>query len=143
MRRTAVVALLALLLSGCSGGAAVSDFGTVIKGAKGTTVQVQVRAGQRFSLAVAENPSVGDAWDLPALPDTKIASFISAEREAHGDAPGTGGTAYFVFHAKLPGSTEIRLRDCWRCGPDKVPPDEESRRQSGEAIFAITVGPAR
>ncbi|MEO3869342.1 protease inhibitor I42 family protein [Nonomuraea sp. B12E4] len=142
MRRTAVVPLLALLLSGCAGGAAVSDFGTVVKGAKGATVQVRLRSGQRFSLAVPENPSAGDKWDLLALPDAKIASFISAEREG-GDAAGGGRTAYFVFHAKLPGSTEIRLRNCPRCGPDKVPADEEARRRSGEAIFAVTVSPAR
>ncbi|MEV0383676.1 protease inhibitor I42 family protein [Nonomuraea sp. NPDC050643] len=138
MRRTAT-ALIALLLTGCGGGSAVSDYGTVIKGAKGATVPVEVRPGQRFSLAVSDNPSVGDNWDLVAVPDTKVASYISEERESDGDAPGSGGTTYFVFNGKQPGSTEIRLRNCWRCGQDKTPSTEESRRESGEAIFTVTV----
>ncbi|TMR27275.1 hypothetical protein ETD85_39790 [Nonomuraea zeae] len=139
MRRTAAAALLALLTAGCGGGSAVSDYGTVVQGAKGSTVQVEVPPGQRFSLAVADNPSVGDNWDLVAVPDAKVASFISEERESAGDAPGSGGTAYFVFNSKQRGTTEVRLRNCWRCGQDKTPSTEESKQQSGEAIFAITV----
>ncbi|MGN9842345.1 protease inhibitor I42 family protein [Nonomuraea sp. H19] len=139
MRRMAVAALLALQVAGCGGGSAVSDLGTVVRGAKGTTVQVELRPGQRFSLAVADNPSVGDSWSLRTMPDSKVASFISQERESEGDAPGSGGTTYFVFNAKRPGTTEIRLLNCWRCGQGKTPLTEESRRQSGEAIFAVTV----
>ena len=144
IRRTAATALLALLVAGCGGGSAVSDYGKVVKGAKGATVPVEVRPGQRFSLAVPDNPSVGDSWDLVEVPDAKVASFISEESEREGDAPGSGGTAYFVFNGKRPGTTEIRLRNCWRCGQDKTPSTEESRQQSGEAIFTVTVaGPAR
>ncbi|SEG25730.1 Chagasin family peptidase inhibitor I42 [Nonomuraea solani] len=131
--------LLVLLTAGCNAGSAVSDYGTVIKGAKGASVRVDVRPGQRFSLAVADNPSVGDSWDLVAVPDPKVASYISEERQSDGDAPGSGGTTYFVFNGKRPGTTEIRLRNCWRCGQDRTPATEESRRQSGEAVFAVTV----
>jgi predicted secreted protein len=139
MRRTAVAALLALLAAGCGGGSAVQDYGTVVKGAKGATVRAEVTPGQRFSLAVPDNPSVGDSWSLVAVPDTKVASFISEEHEREGEAPGSGGTAYFVFNSKRPGTIEVRLFDCWRCGQDRTPKNEESRRQSGEAIFAVTV----
>ncbi|MGW0805352.1 protease inhibitor I42 family protein [Nonomuraea sp. NPDC002799] len=139
MRRTAAACLLALLMTGCSAGSAVNDYGTVIKGAKGTTVQAELRQGQRFSLAVAHNPSVGDSWSLVAVPDAKVASYISEENESAGDAPGAGGTTYFVFNSKRPGTTEIRLLNCWRCGQARTPGTEESKRQSGEAIFAITV----
>ncbi|KAB8185737.1 hypothetical protein FH608_047425 [Nonomuraea phyllanthi] len=142
MRRTAAAALLVLLAAGCGGGSAVSDLGAVVKGAKGATVQVEVRPGQRFSLAVADNSSVGDQWDLTAVPDPKVASFISEEHEGEGDGVGAGGTTYFVFNGKKAGTTEIRLRDCWRCGQATTPPDERSRQQSGEAIFAVTVKPA-
>ncbi len=146
MRRTAGrsgVALLALLVAaGCGAGSAVSDYGKLVKGSKGTTVQVDVRSGQRFSLTVADNPSVGDSWDLVEVPDPKVASFISEEHVSDGDAPGSGGTAYFVFNGKKPGRTEVRLRNCWRCGQDRTPATEESRRHSGEAVFTITVTPA-
>jgi len=131
--------MLALLAAGCGGGSAVSDFGTVVKGAKGTTVPVELRSGQRFSLAVADNPSVGDEWKLVAVPDPKVASFISEERKTEGDGVGAGGTTYFVFNSKRPGTTEIKLYDCWRCGQATTPPDEQSRQQSGEAVFTISV----
>ncbi|WP_346111689.1 protease inhibitor I42 family protein [Nonomuraea maheshkhaliensis] len=144
MRATAAVLpalLLALVapLTACGAGSAVNDYGKVIKGSKGATVQVRVRPGQRFSLAVPDNPSVGDSWELAEVPDAKVASFISKERESRGDAPGSGGTSYFVFNGKRPGTTEVRLFDCWRCGQARTPSTEDSKRQSGEAIFAVTV----
>ncbi|MEQ4722767.1 protease inhibitor I42 family protein [Nonomuraea sp. B19D2] len=139
IRRTAAAAMLALLVAGCGGGSAVSDLGTVVKGAKGSTVRAELRPGQRFSLAVADNPSVGDNWDLVAVPDPKVASFISEEHESKGEGVGAGRTTYFVFNSKRPGTTEIRLRNCWRCGQSTTPPNEESRQQSGEAVFSVTV----
>lgn len=139
MRLTAAALLLPLLVTGCGAGSAVSDYGKVVKGSKGATVRVEVRPGQRFSLAVSDNPSVGDSWDLVEVPDAKVASYISEERESDGDQPGSGGTSYFVFNGKQPGTTEIRLRDCWRCGQAKTPSTEESKQQSGEAVFAVTV----
>ncbi|MEW9549154.1 protease inhibitor I42 family protein [Nonomuraea sp. NPDC050783] len=137
--RTVAAALGLLLLTGCGAGAAVSDFGTVVKGAKGTTVPVELRSGQRFSLAVPSNASVGDSWSLAAVPDAKVASFISQESDGESHQPGAPATVYFVFNAKRAGTTEIRLFDCWRCGTDRTPKDEESRRQSGEAVFTLTV----
>ncbi|UBU10434.1 protease inhibitor I42 family protein [Nonomuraea gerenzanensis] len=141
IRRTCAAVLLALLVTGCGAGSAVSDYGKVVKGAKGATVQVQVRSGERFSLAVVDNPSVGDSWGLVGVPDAKVASFISEEHQGGGEQPGAGRTAYFVFNGKRPGTTEIRLFDCWRCGQATTPTSEESKRQSGEAIFAVTVVP--
>ncbi|SEK90096.1 protease inhibitor I42 family protein [Nonomuraea pusilla] len=139
-RRTAVAAaLLASALTGCGAGSAVNDLGTVAKGAKGSTVRVEVRQGDRFSLAVAENASVGDHWSLEAVPDAKVASYISKEYRSDGGGTGSGGTSYFVFNAKHAGTAEIRLRDCWRCGGAATPATEESRRESGEALFQVTV----
>ncbi|NUO99554.1 MAG: hypothetical protein HOV96_00975 [Nonomuraea sp.] len=129
IRGTAAAVLLALLATGCGSGSAVNDLGTVVEGAKGTTVRAELPAGRRFSLAVPA--SADDAWDLVAVPDAKVASYISEEHE--------GATDYFVFNTKYPGTAEIRLRDCRRCGGSTTPSTEESRRESGEAIFAITV----
>ncbi|MEU4230493.1 protease inhibitor I42 family protein [Nonomuraea sp. NPDC026600] len=146
IRRTAATALLALLMMGigtsCGAGSAVSDYGQIFKGAKGSTVNVEVGTGQRFSLAVADNPSTGDQWRLLAVPDAKVASFISKEYVSDGGGPGSGGTSYFVFNGKQPGSTEIRLQNCWRCPsatPSPTPVDAQSKAQSGEAIFSVIV----
>ncbi|MFI6322680.1 protease inhibitor I42 family protein [Nonomuraea sp. NPDC050556] len=134
MRRQLLVLALVLPLAGaCSPGSAVNNYGKVVQGTKGTTVQVEVAKGQRFSLAVPDNASIGDSWELVAVPDAKVASFISKEHEQKSDAPGAGGTSYFVFNAKQPGSTEVKLFDCYRCGTAKTTPE------SGEAIFEITV----
>lgn len=132
-------ALILPLAAGCAPGSAVNNYGKVVKGAKGTTTQVEVRKGERFSLAVSDNASIGDSWELEAVPDAKVASFISEEHESAGEAPGSGGTSYFVFNAKQPGTTEVTLYNCWRCGPAKTPVNEDSKQQSGEAIFTITV----
>ncbi|NUR86004.1 MAG: hypothetical protein HOY71_18140 [Nonomuraea sp.] len=129
IRRTAVAVLLALLAAGCGSGSAVSDLGTVVKGAKGATVGAELPTGRRFSLAVTG--SADDEWDLVEVPDAKVASYISEEHE--------GDTTYFVFNSKYPGAAEIRLRDCHACAGSSTPPTEESRRESGEAIFTITV----
>ncbi|MFI6902594.1 protease inhibitor I42 family protein [Nonomuraea sp. NPDC050394] len=140
MKRTwAAAALLAVAAAGCGAGSAVSDYGTVVKGAKGRTTQVDVSQGDRFSLVVADNPSVGDNWSLVEVPDATVASFISEEHESEGDAPGSGGSGYFVFNAKRPGTTEVKLYNCWRCGAEKTPSAPDSVRESGTAIFTITV----
>lgn len=126
----------------CGAGSAVSDYGQIFKGVKGSTVKVEVGTGQRFSLAVVENSSTGDRWSLLAVPDAKVASFISKEHVSDGGGPGSGGTSYFVFNSKQPGSTEIRLQNCWRClsaTPTPTPVDAQSKAQSGEAIFSVVV----
>lgn len=123
--------LAVALVAGCGAGAAVSDYGTVVPGARGRTVDAEVAPGQRFSLAVPDNAAAGDAWELAALPDTKVASYISEEHLGDGEGTGAGGVTYFVFNAKRPGTLDIRLRHCWRC-PSGAPP-------TGEATFRITV----
>lgn len=134
-----MAALLVLLVSGCNAGSAVNDFGKVVQGEKGGTTQVEVVKGQRFSLSVPENPSVGDAWELVAVPDPKVASFISKERVGGGDEPGSGGSAYFVFNAKHPGTTEVKLYDCYRCSGSRTPSAPDSVQNSGTATFTVTV----
>ncbi|MFI6292571.1 protease inhibitor I42 family protein [Nonomuraea sp. NPDC050790] len=140
MNRTlAAAVLVTVAVAGCGAGSAVNDYGTVVKGAKGQTTQVEVGQGDRFSLAVSDNPSVGDSWSLVEVPDAKVASFISEEHESDGEAPGSGGTGYFVFNAKRPGTTEVKLFNCWRCGAEKTPTAPDSVKDSGTAIFTITV----
>ncbi|MEV0147934.1 MULTISPECIES: protease inhibitor I42 family protein [unclassified Nonomuraea] len=134
---TLLVVLTAAVVAGCGGGAAVSDLGVIVKGAKGATVPVELHSGQRFSLAVPDDPAAGDSWTLEAVPDAQVASYISKELRRDGSS----GTAYFVFNTKRPGTTSVRLYDCWRCGGATSPPTEESRLRSGEAVFDLTVTP--
>ncbi|MFC4060120.1 protease inhibitor I42 family protein [Planomonospora corallina] len=137
----AVLTVLVTLVGGCGGGRAVGDYGKVAEGRVGATVPVEVAPGERFSLAVAENASVGDSWKLEELPDVALLSYIGDEYE-HGGEPGTtggGGTRYYVFNAKRPGTASVTISNCWRCPVGRVPADEQSRRYSGEATFRITV----
>ncbi|MFE3449886.1 hypothetical protein ACFXJ8_13215 [Nonomuraea sp. NPDC059194] len=96
IRRAAVAVILALGLTGCGGGGAVSDLGEVVEGAPGATTAVEVAKGQRFSVSLSDGE-----WDLKQVPDAKVASFISEE---HAD-----GRSYFVFNAKHPGSTRVEI----------------------------------
>ncbi|MBG0829825.1 protease inhibitor I42 family protein [Planomonospora sp. ID67723] len=140
--RTGVAALaLAGLVTGCGAGSAVYDYGEVVGGGVGRTAEVEVAPGQRFSLAVDENASIGDSWRMGSLPDPKVASFISAEYESESGpgVTGSGGVRYFVFNAKQGGTAVVTLSNCWRCGADRVPADEQSRSRSGDATFRITV----
>ncbi|GIH73841.1 protease inhibitor I42 family protein [Planobispora longispora] len=137
----ALTLALAGPVAGCGPESAVSDYGKAVEGGVGRTVEIEVTPGQRFSLVVSENASVGDSWKLGPLPDPKVASFISAEYESEGgeDVTGGGGARYFVFNAKQRGTVVVTVSNCWRCGAGRVPADEQSRSLSGDATFRITV----
>ncbi|MFF4985814.1 hypothetical protein ACFY19_01430 [Streptosporangium saharense] len=128
-RTRAVAAVLAVLLTGllagvtgCGAGGAVYNFGTVVHGASGKTVEVGLTPGRRFSLAVTEGTG---GWRLAALPDAKVASFISEEHRTEGGHE----TRYFVFNAKYPGTATVTLLACADCADEG----------QGRATFRITV----
>ncbi|MEU6741062.1 hypothetical protein [Streptosporangium sandarakinum] len=139
MYRTGLVALLLVTLAGgCGSGSAVKDVGTVFHGSVGRTVDVRVTPGARFALAVDDDERAGDDWEMGDLPDVAVASFISEEP---GPASGAAGPArYFIFNAKHPGTTTVTISNCRRCQNGRTPPDDASRRASGDAVFRITVG---
>ncbi|GAA2491673.1 hypothetical protein GCM10010406_29710 [Streptomyces thermolineatus] len=122
-RSPLAVAVLTLLLTvSCSGG---PDRGEVFSSDR-TSVGVGVEAGERFSLAVRENASIGDRWNVhtpkpdPAVVEAAGRSYNSDSEEP---VPGSGGTRYFTFRAVGPGSTQIVLRNCPRglCGATEAP----------------------
>ncbi|MGV9771333.1 protease inhibitor I42 family protein [Streptosporangium sp. NPDC003464] len=133
----AVLLLVVALVTGCGTGSAVYDLGTIVHGGVGRTADVRLTPGARFSLAVEENTSAGDSWQMADLPDVMVASFISEEYRPA--AEGAGGVRYFVFNAKRPGTATVTISNCRRCTAGRTPADEQSRRASGEAIFRITV----
>ena len=82
---------------------------------------VRVSAGDRFSLLVSENTSVGDSWELRQRPEAAVVRFV--RDEARGRlldrfrAPSDGGpskTRYFTFEATAPGTVTIKLYNCFR-----------------------------
>ncbi|WP_406316376.1 protease inhibitor I42 family protein [Streptosporangium sp. NBC_01639] len=138
-RTTMVVLLLVALVAGCGNGAAVQSLGLMVRGKVGTTVDVRLTPGQRFSLGVDEDASAGDSWRMADLPDIKVASFISEEYRPGAETGKAGGVRYFVFNAKQPGTATVTISNCRSCPADRVPADEQSRRVSGDATFRITV----
>ncbi|MFD0885899.1 hypothetical protein ACFQ08_15225 [Streptosporangium algeriense] len=117
--------LLAGLVTGCGTGGAVYNFGTVVRGEAGRTVEVAGTPGRRFSLAVTGGAA---GWRLAALPDARVASFISEERRTEDGHE----TRYFVFNAKYRGTATVTLLACAGCATGT----DGGREQ---ATFKITV----
>ncbi|MBO3749157.1 protease inhibitor I42 family protein [Streptosporangiaceae bacterium NEAU-GS5] len=140
VKRVAALSALALI-AGCGVSSASPDVGTPFAGGVGKTVEVRVTSGQRFSLSVPDNDSVGDDWEVATKPDPGVAAFVSEEYAGDPDSkgPGSGGTGYYVYTAKNPGTTSVVLYNCWRCGPAKTPKDDFDRAHSGDATFHIIV----
>ncbi|MEU1878721.1 hypothetical protein ABZ470_15525 [Streptosporangium sp. NPDC020072] len=105
---TVLLTGLAGLVTGCGAGGAVYNFGTVVRGEAGRTVEVGLPLGRRFSLAVTDGAA---GWRLAALPDARVASFISQERRTEDGR----ATRYFVFNAKYRGTATITLLACADC----------------------------
>jgi predicted secreted protein len=78
---------------------------------------IDVRAGDRFRIALAENPSVGDDWRLTVAPDESVARLVDEDyvSDTDEDVAGAGGTRFFVFEALSPGATELTIFNCYRC----------------------------
>jgi predicted secreted protein len=113
------VTALALLAAGCSDNAPTtpptnSAHGTEFQAS--VTPHIAVKRGERFSVWVEENASVGDMWQLKQPPGSVIA--VTEKDEYVSDSPtgtvGGGGKHYFVFTAKQSGESAIGLYDCFR-----------------------------
>jgi inhibitor of cysteine peptidase len=78
--------------------------------------RITVKRGERFSLVVEDNASVGDMWQVRTPPDPNIVTAESEDFAASGPSGsvGSGGKRYFVFSAKEPGDTSIELYNCFR-----------------------------
>lgn len=114
------VATLALLATGCAKDAPAP---TVSAGhgkefpAK-STPHIAIKKGERFSVVVSENASIGDQWQLREPPDAKIAAtekedYVS-DSAGTNPPPGSGGKRFFVFTATAAGESAIGVYDCFR-----------------------------
>ncbi len=106
LARTPLVLLAlagAVLLGGCGGDKTFEDL----------DAPLVVDAGERFSIALSENPSTGYEWQFTRRPDPEVARLVGSEfelEEGGEDRDGAGGTRSFRFEAVGAGETEMRLR---------------------------------
>ncbi|MGH3929938.1 MAG: protease inhibitor I42 family protein [Pseudonocardiaceae bacterium] len=115
---------MSLLTAGCGG----LDHGTEFP----LNPTVRVQPGERFTLSVPSNVSVGDDWSVQRQPDPRVAVASGEEYVSDGpaDAAGSGGTRYFVFTARERGDTTIVLFNCFqqRCN------DQQSHSDEGDPL---------
>jgi inhibitor of cysteine peptidase len=130
MRRFVVaVSAVALLGSGCTVERSGGDARPERDGPAEFTVEdetIAVAPGESFTIAVEDNPSVGDDWLLSDEPDEEV---VTAEGDHYvadsaANAPGSGGTRYFRFEAHATGTTSVELLNCYRGCQD---PEDERR----------------
>ncbi|WP_078859613.1 protease inhibitor I42 family protein [Streptomyces rubellomurinus] len=83
---------------------------------------VTLTPGDRFSIAVEDNASIGDDWSIV---DPRADTAVVAAVDQVTDYPpgyekyiGGGGTAYYIFEAKGRGTTTITLHNCFRICDD-------------------------
>lgn len=86
----------------------------------GSRTAVEVGRGDRFSLVVRENASIGDKWSVRLHPALAVATSDGDEYVPDGGPwseprPGRGGARYFTFVAGEPGNSGIVLYNCYRC----------------------------
>jgi predicted secreted protein len=109
------VTVLGLLATGC-GADAPAPTGHGREFPATTTPHISIKNGERFSVVVEENASVGDRWQIKGGPDPKIARTEPDDyvADAQKNLPGGGGKRYFVFTATGPGISAIELFNCFR-----------------------------
>lgn len=91
-----------------------------IGGAESATT-VSAEPGEEFAVLVETNASIGWEWDVSAMPDPQVATFVDRDYEADDpEATGSGGTDAFRFRAVGPGETTLTLTRTYRDeGPDR------------------------
>lgn len=91
------------LIGGCGGDETFEDL----------DAPLVVEAGERFSIALSENPSTGYEWQFTRRPDPGVVRLVGSDfelEEGGEDRAGAGGTRSFRFEAVGAGETEMRLR---------------------------------
>lgn len=123
--------LIALLATGCSDDqpAPPVSAGHGKEFPASSTPHIAIKRGERFSVVVPENASVGDMWQLKQPPDAKIAKIEPDDyvSDSPGGAVGGGGKRYFVFTAAEPGDSSIGLYNCFRgCSSESTKAESKS-----------------
>jgi inhibitor of cysteine peptidase len=82
---------------------------------------VTAEPGEEFAVLVETNASIGWEWEITAMPDPTVATFVERSYEADDpEAIGSGGTDAFTFRAVGTGGTTVTLTRTYRDeGPDR------------------------
>jgi predicted secreted protein len=105
-----------------------------------TTVEVEV--GTEIEVALPENASVGDRWDVRLEPDGSVAELVGSTHEGDctDDVTGCGGTRVFHVDATGEGTTTLELYNCWRCSAEGEPsPDDVAAGLARPYVLTIIV----
>ncbi|MEU8926567.1 protease inhibitor I42 family protein [Kitasatospora sp. NPDC048545] len=137
-----VVALSVVLVAGLTAcGSDGPDRGRVLRADERA---VSLAVGQRFSIAVWDNASDGDYWNIvDPKPDAAVVTNVGEVHdlpEESKTADGAGGTRYYTFKANGSGTTTITLFNCYRtlCNHPKLG-DDESRKRVVRNTYTVTV----
>jgi predicted secreted protein len=131
--RGVVVAGLLVLAACFSDGSA-----PVVISAGGVT---EVEVGDELVIEVAENPSVGDAWEVTTPPDGSVARLVGDTYEADEADPemtGVGGTRSFTLEAVGAGETVVVVHNCYRCDTAGNTPPEDAQ-EAKDSTYRIRI----
>lgn len=141
LRAAALAAVLAAGLTACGqDGPSGPDRGRVL-GAEERSVSLAV--GERFTIAVRDNSSVGDRWSVAApQPDAAVAALVAEKLDLPAESKtsdGVGGTRFYTFEAKGRGTTAVTLLNCFRSYCNLPAPSEENRNMVVRNTYPVTV----
>jgi predicted secreted protein len=95
-------------------------YGTVfpVQATKDATHDITVKVGDRFSIVVRDNASIGDSWWLKTKPQYVNAALEHDEyvSTSSSDNIGGGGRHYWTFMPKAASSNEIVLVNTFQAG---------------------------
>jgi predicted secreted protein len=131
-RRLVGLVTAGMLMASCGDGTA-----TVSLSADGVT---EAEVGDELVIELAENPSVGDAWQVTTPPDGSVARLVGDTYEADEADPemtGVGGTRSFTLEAIGSGETVLVVHNCYRCDAagNTPPEDAHEARDLGYRIL--------
>ncbi|MBO8190438.1 protease inhibitor I42 family protein [Streptomyces oryzae] len=101
--------------------------------------RVRVRPHEQFVLKVPYRPGEGYRWIVRGQrPDPETVTLIDTRnQDLDPDRPGDTGERWYSYRAEQPGSTELRLRECFQCGTERQVVDEDHRVT--DVTFRVTV----
>ncbi|MGW4895477.1 protease inhibitor I42 family protein [Kitasatospora sp. NPDC004240] len=104
---------------------------------------VDLKAGERFTVAVRDNASIGDRWRFEdPRPDPAVLTTVGDRYEAAPGAEkrdGAGGTRYFTFEGRAAGTTTITLFNCFRGLCSSASPSDHDRKLLVRNTYTVTV----
>lgn len=138
---------LALALAALAAGAAAcgsdggSDARGRVLGAQERTVTV--KPGERFTIPVRDNASIGDLWRVEEpKPDAAVLTTVADRYTADPgteNMDGAGGTRFFTFEGRAAGTTTVTLFNCFRsmCGKPGI--SDQDRKLLVRNTYTVTV----